>query len=135
MRGWTVSVRNPISPVITRKTCVGLSPPQRPSGDRHEEPIDTRRGAEPIACRGVGAERGGDRRVQGDQPHPVELGVPDRDHALDEVDVGAGQRHRLAEAHAGRGQQPEQRPIGGGPQRWLRAAAVARSTSAIWSGV
>ena len=39
------------------------------------------------------------------------------------------------QAHAGGGQQPEQRPVGGGPQRWLSAAAPLRSTSAICSGV
>ena len=90
MRGWTVSVRSPISAVISRKT----RRPRRRRSARpvtdSEEPIDARRGAEPVARRGVVAQRGGDRRVQGHQPHPVELGVPDRDHALDEVDVGAG---------------------------------------------
>jgi hypothetical protein len=98
---------------------LGLSSPQRPPGDRHEEPIDTRFRAQPIPRRGVGAERGADRGVQRDQPHPVELRVADRDHALDEIDIAAGERDRLTDAHAGRRQQSEQRPIGSGPQRRL----------------
>ena len=97
----------------------GLPAPQHAPGDRHEESIDARCGAEPVPCRGVGAERSGDRWVHRHQPYPVELSVPDRDQALDEIDVGPGQRERFPEAHAGRGQQPEQRPVGGRPQRWL----------------
>jgi hypothetical protein len=38
--------------------------------------------------------------VQRHQPHPVELGVPDRDQPVDQVDVVAGQRERLPESHA-----------------------------------
>ena len=121
MRGWTVSGANSQpSPVITRKTGPASPPPQRPPGDGHEEPIDPRGGAEPVPRGGVGTERGGDRRVQGHKAYPVELRVPDGDHALGEVDVGAGQRRRLPQAHARRCQQPEQRPIGGRPQRWLQ---------------
>lgn len=50
--------------------------------------------------------------MQRHQPHSVELGVPDRDQPPGQVDVAAAQRHRLAHAHAGCGQQAQQ-----GPQR------------------
>ena len=120
MRGWTVSVRNPISRGDLAEDLVGLSPTQGPSGDRHEEPIDRSASgrADPASWRrrARAAVTDGCKR---DQAYPVELGVSDGDHALGEVDVGAGQRHRLPAPHAGRCQQPEQRPVGGGPQRWL----------------
>jgi hypothetical protein len=56
--------------------------------------------------------------VQRDQPHPVELRVPDRDHPVAEIDVVAGERQRLAQTHAGRGKQPDQRLVGGSAQWW-----------------
>ena len=98
MRGRFGVGAQPDQPGDLAEDVLGLSAPQRAPGDRHEEPVAARRGAEPIPCRDVGAERGGDRRVQGDQPYPVELGVPDRDHALDEVDVAAGRARTLLRA-------------------------------------
>jgi hypothetical protein len=57
--------------------------------------------------------------VQGDQADAIELGVLDRDHAVGEVDVGAGQRGGFPLPHAGGGQQSEQRPVGDRSQRRL----------------
>ena len=73
--------------------------------------------AEAIALGRVGAQRGGGRGVQRHQAWPVELGVTDGDDAMSKVDVIAVEAGRLADAHARHGEQPEQRLVGGCPQR------------------
>src|SRR5258705_9380719 len=79
-------------------------------------------GAQPVAFGGVAAQRLGGGRVQRHQPGAVEFGLSDGDDAGVEVDVVAGQPDGLADAHAGRRDQPEDRLASGGPQRRAQRA-------------
>jgi hypothetical protein len=59
-----------------------------------------------------------------DQADTVELGVADRDEAVLEIDVVSLQADRLAEAHARRCEQAEERRVGGGPKPGTQRAGL-----------
>ena len=122
-RGRTASVRSPswmVSFFIARWTAWRSRAP--PSGVT-KNVVELGLRAEPVAGAGVVAQRVDAGRVQRQQPGALVLGdlLADADHAGREVDVVTADRDDLSDAHAGHGQQPEQRLRGGGLQRRLRA--------------
>jgi hypothetical protein len=87
------------------------------SAQRHEEARVAWVRAELVAPARVALERIQDRRVQGYVARLVELRFADEQNALGPVDVGAVELDRLADPHAGRGEQPDQRLVSHGDQQ------------------
>jgi len=81
------------------------------AGAGQEERRGRRSRAEPVTTGGVTSELLGDGRVPGHQPRAIELRVPDRDHPGAQLDVVAFEADGFAEAHAGGGEQPEQKAV------------------------
>ena len=93
---------------------VGVQPG---AAGRDEERGRAGGGAQPLAGLGVATQSGDGACVQGDLAGLAELGIPDGEHAIVEVDIGAVQPAGLAGAHAGHRQQAQQCPPGQRPKR------------------
>ena len=99
---------------------VGVDEPGAPGG--YEEAGLAGCRAEPVACPGViaqGADRAG---VQRELTGLIPFGVADQEKPCSRVDIIAAEPDGLPDAQAGHCQQPEERAVGGGPQRWSESA-------------
>ena len=92
-----------------------IAPVQRPAAAVHQERARLRLGECPVPGLLVAARRGDRGRVQKDLPGFAELGVEDDEHPRFQADVAPEQAAGLALAHAGHGQQADQRPPGRRP--------------------
>ena len=86
---------------------------------------------QPVTLGGVALQGRGGGGVQRHQPYAVELGVADRDHTGDRVDVVSGQADHLAQAHAGDDEQPEHGLERGGPQPGMQPFGVLHHPSDV----
>ena len=111
IRGCTSSVRRPIRVMISLNVVVQANREHRGAGAGEKERARPWSWAQPVSFgrRSGATPRCG--RVQRHQPRPVAFRFADRDHTGVEIDVFALERERLADPHAGHGQQPEQRLI------------------------
>ncbi len=65
--------------------------------------------------------------VNGQAAGLAELGVSDRQHAADEIDVVPVESQRLGRAHPGDGQERQERGVGAGPQAGASAQPLRRT--------
>ncbi len=94
------------------------------AGRRDEERAVAWTGDQLVAATGVAGQGVDGARVQWDLPRLSELGLPDPQHTVVEVDVVTVEPERFPDAHTGDRQQSDQGLEGDGPQR--RTELVSR---------
>ena len=99
-----------------------------------EERARARPGAQTVTLGRIAAQHLGGGRVQRHEPGAIVLGVPDGDQAGVEVDVVALERDRLADPHAGHGEQPEQRLVARRAQRMRQPARFCQQPADVRLG-
>ena len=112
-----------------------IVPVQRPAPAVDEERVCLRLGEGLVAGLLIGAQRGGCGRVQEHQAGLSELGVTDGERPRVQVGVVPPEAACLTLAHAGHGQQANQRSPRCRAQRWREAACRAHERGDLLRGV